>query len=163
MRLRLQSRFATARLPLDGEEELTGRAPDDPDSLGRLVDYYFPQTCRNVTSRVRNGELAEDITSTVLFKALRAIGCCRPSSHPAAWRYRISVSVITDQQHSRKRSEDCLEDRAELVAPALRSARRWPSGCGSPYLGCYRHRADWHAGRLATEGSASRRGLVIDR
>jgi RNA polymerase sigma-70 factor (ECF subfamily) len=105
------------RLPLEGEEELIGRAKDDPESFAQLYDHYFPQIYRYVASRVRDRELAEDITSEVFFKALRAIGRYRPSGHPfSAWLYQIAVNAITDHYRSRKRGEDSLEDRAELVA-----------------------------------------------
>jgi RNA polymerase sigma-70 factor (ECF subfamily) len=106
------------RLPLDDEDELIGRAQEDPESFGQLYDHYFPQIYRYVASRVRNRELAEDITSEVFFKALRAIERYRPGGHPfSAWLYQIAVNAITDHYRSRKRSEESLDDRAELAAP----------------------------------------------
>lgn len=103
--------------PHDREVELIARAKDDPDSFGELYDHYFPQIYRYVASRVRSQAVAEDITSEVFFKALRAIGRYRPSGHPfSAWLYQIAVNAITDHYRSHKRTEDSLEDRPELVA-----------------------------------------------
>lgn len=96
---------------------MIARAQRDPESFGELYDHYFPQIYRYVASRVRSQELAEDITSEVFFKALRAIGRYRPSGHPfSAWLYQIAVNAITDHYRSRKRLEDSLEAGPELVA-----------------------------------------------
>jgi RNA polymerase sigma-70 factor (ECF subfamily) len=105
------------RLPQDREEAMIARAKNDPDAFGELYDHYFPQIYRYVASRVRSQELAEDITSEVFFKALRAIGRYRPSGHPfSAWLYQIAVNSITDHYRSRKRAEESLEGGPELVA-----------------------------------------------
>lgn len=105
------------RLPQDREEAMIARAKSDPDAFGELYDHYFPQIYRYVASRVRSQELAEDITSEVFFKALRAIGRYRSSGHPfSAWLYQIAVNSITDHYRSRKSSEESLESGPELVA-----------------------------------------------
>ncbi|HEY6538486.1 MAG TPA: sigma-70 family RNA polymerase sigma factor [Candidatus Dormibacteraeota bacterium] len=109
-----------ARLPPEREEELIARAKDDPEGFGELYDHYFPQIYRYVAARVRSAELAEDITSEVFFKALRAIGRYRPSGHPfSAWLYQIAINTITDHYRSRKRTEDSLDSGPELPAPGV--------------------------------------------
>lgn len=105
------------RLPQDREAAIIARAQREPEGFGELYDHYFPQIYRYVASRVRSQELAEDITSEVFFKALRAIGRYRPTGHPfSAWLYQIAVNAITDHYRSRKRTEDSLEAGPELVA-----------------------------------------------
>ncbi|MGH7643327.1 MAG: RNA polymerase sigma factor [Candidatus Dormibacteria bacterium] len=105
------------RIPPDREETLIVRAQADPEGFGELYDHYFPQIYRYVASRVRSAELAEDITSEVFFKALRAIGRYRPSGHPfSAWLYQIAVNTITDHYRSHKRSADSLESGPELAS-----------------------------------------------
>ncbi len=107
-------RSVALRIPPDREEQLIARAKDDPEGFGELYDHYFPQIYRYVASRVRSSDLAEDITSEVFFKALRAIGRYRPSGHPfSAWLYQIAVNTITDHYRSRKRTEDSLESGPE--------------------------------------------------
>lgn len=108
------------RLPPDREEQLIARAKDDPEGFGELYDHYFPQIYRYVASRVRSSDVAEDITSEVFFKALRALGRYRPSGHPfSAWLYQIAINTITDYYRSRKRTEDGLESGPELAADGV--------------------------------------------
>jgi len=105
------------RIPPDREDQLIARAQGDPEAFGELYDHYFPQIYRYVASRVRSSEVAEDITSEVFFKALRALGRYRPSGHPfSAWLYQIAINTITDHYRSHKRSEDSLESGPELAA-----------------------------------------------
>ena len=80
-------------LPIKDEEALIARAKEDPEAFGELYDHYFPQIYRYVASRVRIQSLAEDITSEVFFKALRAIGRYRHTGHPfSAWLYQIATN-----------------------------------------------------------------------
>jgi RNA polymerase sigma-70 factor (ECF subfamily) len=103
-------------LPIKDEEALIARAKEDPEAFGELYDHYFPQIYRYVASRVRIQSLAEDITSEVFFKALRAIGRYRHTGHPfSAWLYQIAVNAITDHYRARKRTEDSLDDVPELA------------------------------------------------
>ncbi|MGA9775154.1 MAG: sigma-70 family RNA polymerase sigma factor [Candidatus Dormiibacterota bacterium] len=103
----------------EDEEGLIARAKEDPEWFGALYDRYFPQIYRYVASRVSSQELAEDITSEVFFKALRAIGRYRSSGHPfSSWLYQIAVNAITDHYRSRRRSEESLDDVPDPVDPA---------------------------------------------
>jgi RNA polymerase sigma-70 factor (ECF subfamily) len=100
----------------DNEEALIARAQENPEHFGALYDQYFPQIYRYVASRVRNRELAEDITSEVFFKALRAIGRYRHTGHPfSSWLYQIAINAITDHYRSRRRAEESLDDGPEIV------------------------------------------------
>ena len=84
-------------LPRAYEDQLVERAKTDADAFGELYDHYFGQIYRFVYSRMRNQDAAEDVTSEVFIKALRAIGRYKPSGHPfSAWLYQISVNAITD-------------------------------------------------------------------
>src|SRR2546422_3907719 len=93
------------------EDRLVERARTDPDAFGELYDHYFAQIYRFVYSRVRDQEAAEDVTSEVFFKALRAIHRYRPSGHPfSAWLYQIGSNAIAD--HYRARRPDTNLDSA---------------------------------------------------
>lgn len=106
-------------LPIPEEAALIARAQEDPEYFGPLYDQYFPQIYRYVASRVRSQSLAEDITSEVFFKALRGIGRYRHTGHPfSAWLYQIAVNAITDHYRSRRRTEESLDQGAELSDPS---------------------------------------------
>jgi RNA polymerase sigma-70 factor (ECF subfamily) len=106
-------------LPRDLEDRLVERAKTDADAFGELYDHYFGQIYRFVYSRLHDQEAAEDVTSEVFFKALRAIGRYRPSGHPfSAWLYQISVNAINDHYRSRRPAQSL--DTAMAVADGQR-------------------------------------------
>jgi RNA polymerase sigma-70 factor, ECF subfamily len=122
-------------LPRAYEDQLVERAKQDADAFGELYDHYFGQIYRFVYSRLRNQEAAEDVTSEVFFKALRAIGRYKPSGHPiSAWLYQISVNAINDHYRSRRPTSSldgaiAVADPArpvdERVADSTEVARVW--------------------------------------
>jgi RNA polymerase sigma-70 factor (ECF subfamily) len=90
-------------LPRAYEDQLVERAKGDADAFGELYDHYFGQIYRFVYSRLRDQDAAEDVTSEVFFKALRAIGRYKPSGHPfSSWLYQISVNAIADHYRAKK-------------------------------------------------------------
>lgn len=104
-------------LPRAYEDDLVERAKTDSEAFGELYDHYVGQIYRFIFSRLRNQEAAEDVTSEVFFKALRAIGRYRPSGHPfSAWLYQISINAIADHYRARKPESDL--DAASRVAVA---------------------------------------------
>src|SRR5580700_10115601 len=103
-------------LPRAYEDQLVERAKQDADAFGELYDHYFGQIYRFVFSRLRDQEAAEDVTSEVFFKALRAIGRYKPSGHPfSAWLYQISVNAVADPARP-------VDDR---VVDSAEAARVW--------------------------------------
>jgi RNA polymerase sigma-70 factor, ECF subfamily len=104
-------------LPRAYEDQLVERAKRDADAFGELYDHYFGQIYRFVYSRLRDQDAAEDVTSEVFFKALRAIGRYKPSGHPfSAWLYQISVNAIADHYRARKPTSN-LEDAIGVADP----------------------------------------------
>src|SRR3982074_1841208 len=103
-------------LPRAYEDQLVERAKVEPEAFGELYDHYFGQIYRFVYSRLRNQEAAEDTTSEVFFKALRAIHRYKPSGHPfSAWLYHISVNAIADHYRG-KRPESDLDTALGVAA-----------------------------------------------
>ena len=129
-------------LPRDLEDRLVERAKTDADAFGELYDHYFGQIYRFVYSRLHDQEAAEDVTSEVFFKALRAIGRYRPSGHPfSAWLYQISVNAINDHYRSRRPAQsldtaiavaDGQRPVAERVVDSSEAARVWSAIDGLP-------------------------------
>jgi RNA polymerase sigma-70 factor (ECF subfamily) len=122
-------------LPRAYEDQLVERAKGDADAFGELYDHYFGQIYRFVYSRLRDQDAAEDVTSEVFFKALRAISRYKPSGHPfSAWLYQISVNAIADHYRA-KRPVSNLDDAIgvadpqqpvdEQVAQKVEAARVW--------------------------------------
>lgn len=72
-------------------------------AFGELYDQHFAQIYRFVYSRLRDRDVAEDVTSTVFFNAFRAFARYRPSHAPvSAWLYRIAINAINDHFRSRR-------------------------------------------------------------
>ena len=108
--------------PGRGEErELVERAQRDPREFGALYDRHFQQIYRFVYSRVREQTAAEDVTSEVFIKALKAMPRYQDTGRPfAAWLYQIAVNAIADRYRGLRPSQP-LEDFHDLKVsgPAL--------------------------------------------
>ena len=104
-------------LPRAYEDQLVERAKKDAEAFGELYDHYFAQIYRFVYSRMRDQDAAEDVTSEVFLKALRAIGRYKPSGHPfSAWLYQISVNAIADHYRARKPASS-IDDAIAVADP----------------------------------------------
>src|SRR5579872_7188196 len=94
---------AQAELPVsdpsrDEERYLVDRAKRDTREFGALYDRHFQQIYRFVYSRVREQTAAEDVTSEVFIKALKAMPRYQETGRPfAAWLYQIAVNAIADR------------------------------------------------------------------
>ncbi|HUY60960.1 MAG TPA: sigma-70 family RNA polymerase sigma factor [Candidatus Dormibacteraeota bacterium] len=98
------------------DEDLVEYAKEDRERFGDLYDRYFPQIYRFVYSRVRAQELAEDITSEVFFKALRALDRYRPSGSPfSSWLYQIANNAILDYHRAHRHLEGTIDDALEVA------------------------------------------------
>ena len=98
----------------DEEKRLIERAKRDPREFGALYDRHFQQIYRFVYSRVREQTAAEDVTSEVFIKALKAMPRYQDTGRPfAAWLYQIAVNAIADRYRS-LRPTHALEDFHDL-------------------------------------------------
>src|SRR5688500_1355368 len=68
----------------------------DPAAFGALYDRHFTAVYRYVYYRVRDDAEAEDLTSDVFMKALRAIRRYEPRQAFLAWLYRIARNAVID-------------------------------------------------------------------
>jgi RNA polymerase sigma-70 factor (ECF subfamily) len=85
----------------------------EAEAFGVLYDRYVDAVYRYVFYRVRNEAEAEDVTSEVFMRALRAIPKYEPRQAFLAWLYRIARNAVIDRsrrQASRKQVsfEDAL-------------------------------------------------------
>jgi len=105
----------------EDERELVALAKRDPRQFGALYDRHFQQIYRFVYSRVREQTAAEDVTSEVFMKALKAMPRYQDTGRPfAAWLYQIAVNAIADRYRT-LRPTQTLDDFHDLSVggPAL--------------------------------------------
>ena len=84
----------------------------DPTAFGTLYDRHVSAVYRYVYYRVRDDAEAEDLTSDVFMKALRAIPRYEPRQAFLAWLYRIARNAVIDRARKGNRQvsfEDALE------------------------------------------------------
>ncbi len=130
-------------LPRAYEDQLVERAKQDADAFGELYDHYFGQIYRFVYSRLHNQEAAEDVTSEVFFKALRAIGRYRPSGHPfSAWLYQIlsmpSMTTTAAANRPRASTAQSLSRILSALSPTALSTVSRLRASGRPLTICRR-------------------------
>src|SRR5258708_24908356 len=79
------------------DAQLARRAGNgEAEAFGVLYDRYVDAVYRYVFYRVRNDAEAEDLTSDVFMKALRAIPRYEPRQAFLAWLYRIARNAVID-------------------------------------------------------------------
>lgn len=69
----------------------------DAEAFGSLYDRYVDAVYRYVFYRVGEPAEAEDVTSDVFFKALRAMPKYQPRQPFLAWLYRIARNAVIDR------------------------------------------------------------------
>ena len=83
----------------------------EAEAFGVLYDRYVDAVYRYVFYRVRNEAEAEDVTSDVFMRALRAIPKYEPRQAFLAWLYRIARNAVIDRSRRRAaRQQVSFED-----------------------------------------------------
>lgn len=86
-------------------------AKGEAEAFGVLYDRYVSSVYRYVFYRVRNEAEAEDVTSDVFMRALRAIPRYEPRQAFLAWLYRIARNAVIDRSRRRaSREQVSFED-----------------------------------------------------
>ena len=94
----------------DEDANLAVRAgKGEPAAFGALYDRYVDQVYRYVFYRVRNDAEAEDLTSEVFMRAMKAIPRYEPRQAFLAWLYRIARNAVIDRAR-RARTQVSFED-----------------------------------------------------
>jgi RNA polymerase sigma-70 factor, ECF subfamily len=110
-----QPQEAVSPAERDEDAALARRASaGEAEAFGALYDRYVDRVYRYVFYRVRNEAEAEDVTSDVFMRALRAIPKYEPRQAFLAWLYRIARNAVIDrsrrqQAHPQVSFEDALE------------------------------------------------------
>jgi RNA polymerase sigma-70 factor (ECF subfamily) len=96
------------------ERLLVQAAQKEPARFAELYEAHFERVYAFIVKRVRERQVAEDLTSEVFHKALAALPNFNWRGVPfGAWLVRIANNVVTDQW--RKSSREVLEDPPEVV------------------------------------------------
>jgi RNA polymerase sigma-70 factor (ECF subfamily) len=83
----------------------------EAEAFGVLYDRYVDAVYRYVFYRVRNEAEAEDVTSEVFMRALRAIPKYEPRQAFLAWLYRIARNAVIDRSRRQaSRQQVSFED-----------------------------------------------------
>ena len=95
------------------ERLLVQAAQKDPSRFADLYELNFNRVYSFIVRRVRERQVAEDLTSEVFHKALAALPGFDWRGIPfAAWLIRIASNVVTDQW-KRSAKEELFEDPPE--------------------------------------------------
>jgi RNA polymerase sigma-70 factor, ECF subfamily len=87
----------------------------DPAALGRIYEQYAHAIYRYIYSRVRDAQLAEDLTADVFLRMIETIDRYEDRGWPiSAWLYRIAHDRVIDTlRRKRRRLQIPLEDWGE--------------------------------------------------
>ncbi|HYK96776.1 MAG TPA: RNA polymerase sigma factor [Candidatus Acidoferrales bacterium] len=104
---------AVTRIGQDEDAALAVRASGgDVSAFGLLYDRHVDAIYRYIYYRVRNDAEAEDLTSDVFMRALKAVPRYEPRQAFLAWLYRIARNAIIDRARRGNRQvpfEDAIE------------------------------------------------------
>lgn len=90
--------------PTSGKRTDTGANPGLPPDFSQWFRDYQPTVYRYVRFRLASREAAEDVTSQVFMKALKALDRYDPNrAAPKTWLLRIARNAVTDHLRSLRR------------------------------------------------------------
>jgi RNA polymerase sigma-70 factor (ECF subfamily) len=100
------------------ENALLDRAKEyDPEALAELYDRYAPRVYAYIYRRVSDAALAEDLTSELFLRVLRAIRNERVWRDSfLAWLYRIAHNLVVDMYRQQPPPLVSLEDAPAQAA-----------------------------------------------
>lgn len=84
-------------MDLNQEKELIQKAKNDPIAFEKLYDQNYSKIFNYILKRVKNLEVAQDITSETFLKAFKGLWLFRFKNIPfSAWLYRIASNEISN-------------------------------------------------------------------
>ena len=85
----------------------------DPEAFGPIVVKYHPRLSQHIIRRVRDPEVAKDLTQETWLRAYRGIGGFRAESAFSSWLYRIAENVCIDYFRQQKHDTEPLHEISE--------------------------------------------------
>jgi RNA polymerase sigma-70 factor, ECF subfamily len=86
-----------SRMDIDRERSLVAASRSDPTAFGRLYDFYAPRIVGFIYRRVRDYDVAEDLTSLTFQRAFENVrrASFRDQSF-GGWLYRVASNAVVD-------------------------------------------------------------------
>lgn len=98
----------------------------DPDAWGTLYERHAQAIYSYLYYRLRDRELAEDLTADVFTRALTAIERYSDRGLPfGAWLHRIAHNLMIDATRRRARQPEPLDEDWPLAADEAESPQAW--------------------------------------
>ena len=89
---------------LANEMALVARAKVEPAAFAAIYDHYFPRIYAYVRYRVRDADLAEDITAQIFERVLANLGKFDAEQAPfAVWLFTIARNRVSDHHRTQQR------------------------------------------------------------
>jgi RNA polymerase sigma-70 factor (ECF subfamily) len=89
---------------LPNEVALVARAVAEPAAFAAIYDHYFPRVYNYVRYRVREAEIADDVTAQVFQTTLVKLSSYRPERAPfAIWLFAIARNAVNDHLRAANR------------------------------------------------------------
>ncbi|HYL34494.1 MAG TPA: sigma-70 family RNA polymerase sigma factor [Bryobacteraceae bacterium] len=130
------------------ERVLVEAAQRDPARFGDLYELHFERVYAFVARRVRDCDIAEDVTAEVFHKALSGLKSFEWHGAPfGAWLMRIAANAVADQSKRAAREVQASEDA--------------PEPCANPDMEAIENRARLF--RLVNELPAGQRTVIFQR
>lgn len=102
---------------MEREKELVERAKRDTEAFAELYDHYYPQLFGYVLRRTASVEIAQDVTSEVVFKALKNLRRFEWRGLPfSSWLYRIATHEIANYYSKTKKGQFSLEAVSDSIS-----------------------------------------------
>jgi len=107
----------------NNEEELIGRAKNNPRIFGELYDAYYPRIFGYVFRITGDHDLASDITAETFLKAWLKIGSFKwRGISISSWFFKIATNELNQYFRKKKYSPEVLRDLSGLDGEDPRGA-----------------------------------------
>jgi RNA polymerase sigma-70 factor, ECF subfamily len=111
-----------SRMDIERERSLVAASRSDPGAFGELYDFYAPKILGFIYRRVRDYDVAEDLTSVTFQRAFENVrrASFRNQSF-GGWLYRVASNAVVDHYRRGRRTISLawLLEREDLEDPAL--------------------------------------------
>ena len=95
------------------QDILIQQAGSDPAAFARLYRQHYESIFRYCARRLFNRHTAEDVTSTVFFKVLKALDSFQGSADDFRhWLYRIATNTVNDHLRTARKRAEAIRDAA---------------------------------------------------
>ena len=99
----------------------------ETEAFNPVVEKYHSRIYTHIHRRVKDGEVAKDLSQEVWLRAFRGIGDFRRESAFSSWVYRIAENVCIDYFRKQQRPEVCIEALDVIDPRRIRGSHPCPS------------------------------------